>query len=146
VAEELRAAIFKVEGELEQVASKIEGVERAIEVARREKAEGWQVEVAALRRKEEQLRRKEELLREEKARLMARQDALAAQAQAQAGEHTVPHERNLSKQQVRIRVYSCVGACSMWVLCTFARPGNTASRLHHTVLCTTDAHKPCLPV
>ena len=56
--------VLDVQDAIGKVSEKIEDIEGDIMIAKEAKEEGWQVEVAALRREKEQLREKEKQLQE----------------------------------------------------------------------------------
>jgi cell division septum initiation protein DivIVA len=66
--------VVDVQDAIGKVSKKIEDLEEEIATAKEEKLEGWQAEVAALRRKEEQLREEKSKLQEEKL-LLLKKDA-----------------------------------------------------------------------
>jgi hypothetical protein len=66
--------VLDVQDAIGTVVKKIDGVEEDIATAKLEKAEGWQVEVAALRREKEQLREEKNQL-QEKELLLLKKDA-----------------------------------------------------------------------
>jgi chromosome segregation ATPase len=66
--------VVDVQDAIGKVSKKIEDIEGDITIAKEAKEEGWQVEVAALRREKEQLREEKSKLQEEKL-LLLKKDA-----------------------------------------------------------------------